>query len=167
MDIIPAISILVSFGAFTFSLYAWRERIRQDQRDLFLKLHELLVSAEHQRGRRILYRQIKSVEDARTLLRDSPEQYDLANMALATLDTAALYVERRYINQDLFMEEWGYTYKDIFSHAQFFITERIERNAAPHPQPIGHFHSFAIKANRREWQEIDKSITVPEGEVLS
>jgi hypothetical protein len=94
-------------GAFSFSLYAWRQRIRQDQRDLFLKVHELLVSAEHQRGRRILYRRINSVGDARTLLRGSPEEYDLANMALAALDTAALYVERGHVSEDPFMGEWG------------------------------------------------------------
>jgi hypothetical protein len=158
MNFVPVISILVSFGAFAFSLYSWRERVRQDQRDLFFKLHEHLVGADQQRGRRILYRQIHCVEDAQVLLRENPLEYDLANMALATLDIAALYVERNYIDEKTFMEEWGYTYKDIFEHARSFITERLERNAAPHPHPLGHFHSFALKATDREWPEIDTSI---------
>ena len=116
MILIPVISIIVSCGAFIFSLYTWRERVVQDQRDLFLRLHERLLDVELQHGRRILFREVNSIADARNLFQNNPERYDLANMALAMLDTAALYVEGRYIDGNLFMQEWGYTYKNILEH---------------------------------------------------
>ncbi len=102
---VPIISIIISCGAFIFSLYAWRERVAQDRRDLYLRLHERLLDVELQHGRRILFRKVNSIDDARTLFREKPERYDLANMALAMLDTAALYVEHGYIDSELYMEE--------------------------------------------------------------
>ena len=158
MTIVSAITILISCSALVFSLYTWRERIVQDQRDLFLRLHERLLDVELQHGRRILFRQVNSVEDAKILFRDRAEHYDLANMALAMLDTAALYVEHGYIDGELYMKEWGYTYKNILEHAQYFLAEREERNAAPNPRPWGHFFSFANQAAEREWPEYDTSL---------
>jgi hypothetical protein len=158
MILVPILSILISCGAFIFSLYAWRERVVKDQRDLFLRIHERLLDVELQHGRRIMFREVNSVEDAKRLFREKPEHYDLANMALAMLDTAALYVERRYIDGELYMEEWGYTYKNILEHAQYFLVEREERNAVPNPRPWRHFFSFAIEASSREWPEYDTSI---------
>lgn len=153
MSLVPIISILISCGAFVLSIYTWRERIVKDQRDLFLRLHERLLDVELQHGRRILFRQVNSVEDARSLFQDKPDFYDLANMALAMLDTAALYVERKYIDGELFMQEWGYTYKNILEHARYFLDERIERNAAPNPHPWRHFFHFATQATLHEWPD--------------
>jgi hypothetical protein len=159
MNLVSLISIIISCGAFIFSLYTWRERIAKDQRDLFLRLHERLLDVELQHGRRILFRQINSMEDVRALFHEKPELYDLANMALAMLDTAALYVERRYIDGELFMEEWGYTYRQMLEHASYFLAERVERNAVPNPHPWGHFYSFAKQATKREWPDFDTSMS--------
>jgi hypothetical protein len=155
MVLVPVISIVISCGAFSFSLYAWRERIAQDRRDLYLRLHERLLDVELQHGRRILFRQVNSVADARNLFHGRPELYDLANMALAMLDTAALYVERGYIDAGLYMDEWGLTYKAILKHARYFLAERLERNAIPNTRPWVHFFSFAVEAAKRDWPEFD------------
>jgi hypothetical protein len=164
MILVPILSILISCGAFAFSLYTWRERVTQDQRDLFLRIHERLLEVELQHGRRILFRQVNSVEDVKILFRDKPEHYDLANMALAMLDTAALYVEHRYIDGELYMQEWGYTYKNILEHARYFLAEREERSALPNPRPWRHFFSFAIEASRREWPEYNTGIILGRNE---
>jgi hypothetical protein len=155
MELVPIISIIISCGAFTLGLYTWRERVAQDRRDLYLRLHERLLDVELQHGRRILFRQVNSSKDAANLFRDKPELYDLANMALAMLDTAALYVERGYVDAELYMKEWGFTYKAIMEHARYFLAERIERNAAPNPQPWVHFFSFAVQATKRDWPELN------------
>jgi len=78
-------------GAFAFSIFNWRERKRQDQRDLFLKIHERLVDMDLQRGRRIIYLDVHSVEQAKALFQKRPADYDLGDRALAMLDLAALY----------------------------------------------------------------------------
>ena len=70
------IPIILSCVAFIFSIFTWRERRFQDQRDLLLKIHERLTDVDIQRGRRILYQKVRSVEEARALFLGNPEDYD-------------------------------------------------------------------------------------------
>lgn len=106
------IALIFSAAAFVFSVFAWRDRKRQEKRDLFLQLHERGHDVELQRGRRILYR-VCSVEDARDLFNQKPEDYDCANKALWMLDITALYAEQGYIDREIFMQEWGFVYASI------------------------------------------------------
>jgi hypothetical protein len=146
--ILTAISIALACAAFLFSIFTWRERRSQDQRDLFLKMHERLIDIDLQRGRRVLAQSIRSTKDAQALFRDSPERYDLANRALAMLDVAALYVEHRYIDKSLFMDEWGSVYGRILESAQYFIADRDERNPISSHGSWPHFQLLAHEARR-------------------
>jgi hypothetical protein len=144
MDIASAaIPIVISCGAFAFSIFTWRERRNQDQRDLFLKMHERLIDVDLQRGRRILAENIHSVKDAEALLRGSPADYELANRALAMFDIFALYAERGYVDRKLVLEEWGYTLANTWACGQYLIAERLNRHrpntwsAWPHFQKLG------------------------------
>jgi hypothetical protein len=83
--LLTVIPIVLASAAFLFSIFTWRERRSQDQRDLFLKMHERLIDIDLQRGRRILGQAIHSAKDVQALFHDSPDQYDLANRALAML----------------------------------------------------------------------------------
>jgi hypothetical protein len=141
--LISVISIVLSSAAFLFGVFTWRERKSQDQRDLFLKVHERLIDIDLQRGRRILAQAIHSAKDAAALFRDSPDQYDLANRALAMLDVAALYVERGYIDKSLFVGEWGSVYGRIRDPARYFIADREERDSIYSLRPWPHFQAFA------------------------
>jgi hypothetical protein len=137
------ISIAIACSAFAFSLFTWRERRSQDQRDLLLRVHERLIDIELQRGRRILYQRVNSVEDAAALFRESPDDYDLANRALAMMDMVALYVESNYIDRQVFLKEWGPTYARVWESGQHFVAERVSRQARypwpawPHFQLLG------------------------------
>ena len=144
--VITIISIVLSSAAFLFGVFTWRERKSQDQRDLFLKMHERLIDMDLQSGRRILVQTIHSAKDASALFRDSPDQYDLANRALAMLDVAALYVERGYIDKSLFMGEWGAVYGRILDSAQYFIVDREARNTAYSNRSWPHFRALADEA---------------------
>jgi Tfp pilus assembly protein PilN len=66
--ILTVISIVLACAAFLFSIFTWRERRSQDQRDLFLKRHERLIDIDLQHGRRILAQSIRSTKDAQSLL---------------------------------------------------------------------------------------------------
>jgi hypothetical protein len=100
-----------------------------------------------QRGRHILAQSIRSTKDAQSLFRGSPEQYDLANRALAMLDVAALYVEHRYIDKSLFMGEWGSVYGRILEPAQYFIADRDERSPTNSHGSWPHFQALAREAH--------------------
>jgi hypothetical protein len=144
--VITIISIVLSSAAFLFSVFTWRERKSQDQRDLFLKMHERLIDIDLQRGRRILTQTINSAKDASALFRDSPDQYDLANRALAMLDVAALYVECGYIDKSLFIREWGSVYSHIRDSALYFIADREARNTVSSNWSWPHFRALADEA---------------------
>ncbi|MFF2124511.1 hypothetical protein ACFVW1_03755 [Streptomyces olivochromogenes] len=96
--------LVVSVIALLVSGVAVRYTTRIDKRDVFLKLHETLISPELQRGRRVLfdlYRRQGVVEDL------SQEDYELANRALAALDVAAYYCEKKYVSEQDFLDLWA------------------------------------------------------------
>jgi len=98
------IPIVISVAAFVFSMFTWRDRKLNDKRDLFLRMHERLIDLDLQQGRRILAR-INSPEEARDLIEDHPDDYELVSRTLSMLDVAALYVEQGYIDKSLFMQD--------------------------------------------------------------
>jgi hypothetical protein len=126
MTIVISIFALV-FSAFTW-VWTWRERQGKDQRDLFLQVYERLINKDIQRGRRILRQTVHSVNDAKTLLEDEPEDYDLANTAIAMLDVAALYVYQGYIDRELFMKKWARVYARCLDSGRHFLREREIRD---------------------------------------
>ena len=142
------IPIGISCAAFAFSVFTWRERKVKDQRDLFLRVHERLVDVDLQRGRRIIYQDVNSVQDVQHLMRERPGDYDTANRALAVLDIAALYVERGYLDEQLFMQEWGLEYANILKHAQYFIDERASQAVASADKTWPHLQFLGARATR-------------------
>src|ERR1700745_1588225 len=129
------------------------ERIAKDRRELFLRLHDRLTDTAQQQGRWALFHDVNSVEDARNLRRNEMERYSLANMALATIDAAALYAERGYIDRTLFMEEWGFYIRTSWSMRNILFPNESSAMPGLTLGPIGHFFSFAAQATRREWNE--------------
>jgi hypothetical protein len=144
---VSLIPIVIACAAFVFSLFTWRERKARDQRDLFLRFHERLIDIDLQRGRRILLQNVHSVEDAEKFV----------NRALAMFDIAALYVERGYIDRQLFLEEWGYTYAGVWDSGQHFIAERLNRQASNTWSAWPHFQSFGKQA--AEWVQRDSKVS--------
>jgi hypothetical protein len=94
---------------------------------------------------------VQSIEDAQALFQDRREDSDLANRALAMLDVAALYVERGYIDRDLFVQEWGFAYASILENARYFIAERASRAVRPTVRSWPHFQLLASQATEDAW----------------
>ena len=156
--LVSFIALAISLAAFIFNVFNWRERKLQDQRDLYLKIHERLVDGDLQRGRRIIYQNVHSAEDAETLYRERPEDYGLANRALAMLDVAALYEEQRYIDGKLFMREWGSVYARIRENSGYFIADRIARSVAPAHPMWPHFQALASRATELAQMENRRAV---------
>ncbi|MFF1651954.1 hypothetical protein [Streptomyces sp. NPDC058255] len=97
-------AIIISAIAVTLSLVSLFLSRRKDRRDIFLKLHELLVSPELQNGRRVLlelYARAGHVEDL------GAADYASANRALAAFDVAGLYCHKKYVNEGEILDLWA------------------------------------------------------------
>jgi hypothetical protein len=158
------IPIVISCAAFAFSVFTWRERKAKDQRDLFLRIHERLIDVDLQRGRGILFQggEVKSTEDAQKLFKDRRKDYEVVNRTLAMPDIAALYVERGYIDSELFFQEWGFTYASILEHAEYFIDERASRIVRSAGRSWQHFRFLAGQAAKGPWSNENASTQLAE-----
>ena len=118
-------SLLISIAALAFTGLTYRDRRRQDRRDLFLKLHERLVETDLQRGRRLLFTQAQTIESVLKLRDEEPDNFDLINRAIAMLDVAGLYVTKKYVDKQDFLAEWGPVYGRAWLAADAFLAVRL------------------------------------------
>jgi len=118
-------SVLISLTALTLTGLSYRDRRKQDRRDLFLKLHERLVEPDLQRGRRLMFAHAQTTEAVKELREQKPELYDQINRALAMFDIAGMYITKGYINKKDFMAEWGSVYGRAWLAAQPFLEVRF------------------------------------------
>jgi hypothetical protein len=118
-------SLLISLTALTFTGLTYRDKRKQDRRDLFLKLHERLVDPELQRGRKLLFTHAGTREAVIALRDEEPEVFDAINRALAMYDIAAMYIAKEYIGKKDFLEEWGPSYGRCWLAAQPFLEVRF------------------------------------------
>jgi hypothetical protein len=154
-DWVSGISLAIALAAFGINGASFRDRRRQDRRDLFLKMHERLVEPELQEGRRVIFETIHSRADAAALRAAGGKEYALANRALAMYDVFALYVSEGYIEHDLALREWGPNLASIWGHARFFIEDR---EAAASRSVWLNLQNFANEAiERREVQAASDS----------
>lgn len=95
----PAIAI--SSIALLISLFSLYRSVRNDQRDVSLKLHESLIDPKLQSGRKIIHEMRGGVESL------TGEQYEMANRALTSLDIAGFYCEKGYVSEKDFLDLWA------------------------------------------------------------
>ncbi|MGW0946691.1 hypothetical protein ACWD4O_29675 [Streptomyces sp. NPDC002623] len=113
--------IVISIVALLVSGVAVLYTTRTDKRDVFLRLHETLISPELQRGRKVLfdlYRRQGAVEDL------GPLDCELANRVLAALDVAGYYCEKKYVDEEDFLELWAPALGRLKYAAALFVEHR-------------------------------------------
>ncbi|MEU6841544.1 hypothetical protein ABZ930_06670 [Streptomyces sp. NPDC046716] len=108
----------ISAVALLISLYSIFRSVRNDRRDIFLRLHESLIDPQLQAGRRVLHEMRGGVESL------TPEQYELANRALAALDVAGFYCSKNYVREKDFLELWAPTLAALKRSAGPFVAHR-------------------------------------------
>ena len=141
-EVSSTLSLFVSLLAVAFTGLSFRDRRRRDSRDLFLKLHGRLIDPDLQRGRRLLFEQARTTEQVRRLRDQRPEEFDQVNRAVAMYDIAGMYVERGYVDRELFLAEWGKTYGRAWLASAAFLTVRFGAQA----QGWSHFRSLGRQA---------------------
>src|SRR5690349_13791975 len=97
-------SIILSTIAVAFSIFVFVEGRQRYKRDVFLKIHELMISEDQYRGRQLLLSQdFDDVSIEKLTLEDRAN----ISRALATYDTLGLYLRRGYLIEEDVIEMWG------------------------------------------------------------
>jgi hypothetical protein len=118
-DLLTAFIGLIAIGLTTYTIGQTREQRRLDA---FTRMHDLLISEESQRGRRMLY---AASDSGSWPKRDSPE-WDQMNRALAMLETLAMYRAKKIVDPELTMESWYHAFRRIQGPAEQFMNIRAE-----------------------------------------
>ncbi|MFF2276223.1 hypothetical protein [Agromyces sp. NPDC058126] len=140
-DITGAIALVISIAAFGFTLLSFALQRAKDRRDLFLSMHRALIEPDLQEGRR----RLNALDESRlgSIQDDDLDGYQQINRSLAMFDIFAMYVNRRYISEELALEEWGDVLARTWTKAEPFIEARGERFGH---RPWPHLRAFGPRA---------------------
>lgn len=119
---IAGFSVLISIVALSFSLFAFFDGRRKDERDLFLQMHHLLISDDLRRARGLLFRKVTD-EDSVKRLPDG-EWRDIER-AISAYNALGLYIAKRYIKERDVMDIWAEPIYRAWKAAQPYLTYRM------------------------------------------
>ena len=114
-------SIAISILALGFSFFAFFDRRRKDQRDIFLQMHQLLISEDLRRGRFILFQKVTDEESVESL---SDNEWRDIDRALATYSALGLYIANGYVKERDVMDLWARPICRAWKAAQPYIAYR-------------------------------------------
>jgi hypothetical protein len=137
---VAAITIIISILALGFSVFVFANSGKRDRRDLFLHIHQQLLSDQLQRGRFTLFRK---VTDEAAVDQLTGEEYRDVNAALSFYNTLGFYVKSGYVKEHDVMELWDRAIWQAWIAAQPFMTHR-QKNMGYHI--LNNFEFLAGKA---------------------
>jgi hypothetical protein len=130
--------IVLSFIAIGLSLFVFMEGRRRYKRELFLKIHEIMISEDSYRGRQLLLS--REFDDASIEGLPSGERADISR-TLALYDTLGLYLRRNHLVEDDVRSMWGDPARRAWRAAQPFVKRRARQ--APDQPAYPHFQYLA------------------------
>jgi hypothetical protein len=138
------LSLAISLLALALSSLAFFDTRRRHKRDLFIQIHEVMISADQTHGRQLLLS--RSTDDERI---DDLEPDERANIsrALAMYDTLGLYTKRGYLIEEDVFDMWGFPIRRAWRAAQPFVARREEAAQGSSAYPF-----FRYLAQRAESQ---------------
>jgi hypothetical protein len=93
--------------------------VHQARLNAYTRMHEMLISPETARGRRILFQTY-----GKTLPAPGDEGWDAINQSLAMYDTLGVYVQRGIVSKRLVLSAWFHPLCAIREPAQAWIAHR-------------------------------------------
>jgi hypothetical protein len=136
------VSIFISVAALVFSFLVFFDSRRKDKRDLFLKMHQLMISDDIARGRYLLFEKVADGDSVEQL---TDGEYRDINRALATYNAMGLYVKNKYVRERDVMDLWANPIYRAWHTAQPFIAHRTQFQGY---RPWRYFDILALKAER-------------------
>jgi hypothetical protein len=151
-------SVAIAVAALVLSLSAFLHGRWRDRRDLFLQIYKHLVSANQQRGRRLLH----SMGEKQAQVKDlSEDDYVLINNALASLNVLAFYYQRRYVRRKDVLELWALPVRRALLAGDAFLEHRDALQELPIWPELRAFDKDAGKYLQRIGVIIQKSTLKP------
>ena len=120
-------TVVAAIGAIVISMRAFSIAARSERRQQFMRLHEIMIGPESQKGRRLLHTHATSAARISRLRRWHPSDFDLMNRAVSLHHTLAIYTRRRYIPLDAALDQWAATFRHSWPRIQTFILWRQEQ----------------------------------------
>lgn len=124
-------SIILSIIALIFSIYVFTNSRKQNKRNAFLQIHDLLLSDEIQKGRQTLLLKVTDEASVREL---SDEDYRDIHRALGILNALAYYMKSGYVDEMDALCMWAPTAYRACVAAQPLIRQR-EQDTGYRPFP--------------------------------
>jgi len=121
MSIATAVPVVLSVIALVFSIYVFIDSHKRDRRDTFIKIHELLISTDIQRGRYLLFEKVTDVESVKRLPDD---EYRDISQAIAVYNLLGVYLKNGYVTERDVVEVWGRAIYRAWITAQPFLAWR-------------------------------------------
>jgi hypothetical protein len=144
---IAFVSVIISVSALSFSFAVFLDNRNRDRRDIFLKMHELLISDDLQRGRYVLFQKIT---DEGSIERLTDGEWQDVNRALSTFNALGLYMVNRYVREQDVMDTWAHNICTAWKAAKPFISYRERLQGYPA------WMYFAILADKAQQHLIHK-----------
>jgi len=121
------LALVVAVAAVVASLFTVLIQRRQQRLDAFRQIHELLITPELQRGRRLVF---KAMVDNQ--LPDSQsDDFAIMNRAIGMYDTLGTYLAKGIVPRKLVLEIWHHALREIRPGARMVAAHR----AGPLPWP--------------------------------
>ena len=118
-DLVALFLAVLGLGVSLFTVWL---SVRQSRLDAYTRMHEMLVSSETARGRRILF-----LAHGQNLLPEPGDaDWDAINQSLAVYDTLAVYMRRRIVNERLVLNAWFHPLTAIHGPADAWVRHRAE-----------------------------------------
>jgi hypothetical protein len=103
--------------------------VQQARLGAYTRMHEMLISPETAKGRRILFQTY-----GKTLPAPGDEAWDAINQSLAMYDTLGVYVRRKIVSERLVLSAWFHPLCAIHEPAQAWVDHRA-RHGVRNPWP--------------------------------
>jgi hypothetical protein len=138
-------STILSIIAVGFSIFVFIDGRTRYKRDMFLKIHEIMISEPSYRGRQLLLSQKhdqKSINDI-----DLSDRAQVSR-AIALFDTIGLYLHRDYLIEEDVISMWGPSACRVWRAAQPFIERRAQQSGDPNAYPYFRYLVGRSEASR-------------------
>ena len=125
-DLVALFLAVVGLGVSLFTVWL---SIRQSRLDAYTRMHEMLVSPETARGRRILF----LAHAQNNLPEPGDADWDSINQSLAVYDTLAVYMRKKIVSEPLVLSAWFHPLSAIRGPAEAWVQHRA---ASRSPEPV-------------------------------
>jgi hypothetical protein len=116
-DLVALFLAVLGLGVSLFTVWL---SVRQSRLDAYTRMHEMLVSPETARGRRILF----LAHGHGNLPEPGDADWDSINQSLAVYDTLAVYMRRKIVSERLVLSAWFHPLTAIHEPADAWVKHR-------------------------------------------